>query len=325
MIPSKGQIWRCKKNYTDVKGSDIRIDEDYYVYVLTDVFIIDKERIVRVCPVSENIDFKSDDDYLVENIDILGNPFIIELWNQQPVLVSLLDKYFGIVDIPDEVSERDINLDLQQLEFRKKEIEKAAYLNHSVVSRFFTKSQKKRIWYQISIAATILGFVFLLWQPFKYSSEQLFESSYSIPKPEVAVNRFADDTRGQTYKVAGFTETESNIVAQSIICYKERNYECVKSLLDRIDNILIKNKKVAFIQAVALFEVGDINESLEILEVISGDEQFDDSAEAKFYMALIYIHEKKEYKARKLLHELIAENTIYAEASKDLLRKIRWF
>ena len=49
--------------------------------------------------VSPFVEFKADDDIFCNDSSIIGFPFIIETWNEQPILLDLIDNYLGYFEL----------------------------------------------------------------------------------------------------------------------------------------------------------------------------------------------------------------------------------
>ena len=72
---------------------------------------------VRVCPLSPFIDMASLNDVLCNDASLVGFPFIVETWNEQPMLTEILDKYVG--DYSCDILESNENLSKDQQTFRE--------------------------------------------------------------------------------------------------------------------------------------------------------------------------------------------------------------
>ncbi len=130
-----GQIWMCKQKYSDALGNNISGDVPYIVLIVSGVERFADKCFVRVQPISPFVEFAAADEILVKDTNIVGFEFIVETWNEQPVLSDLLDKYIGYLDIKSiAIDESNISLSEIQKEFRVTEINNSAYLRQSVIS-----------------------------------------------------------------------------------------------------------------------------------------------------------------------------------------------
>jgi len=131
----KGQIWLCKQEYYDALGNQIIGNTPYLVLVISITENIANESFVRIRPISPFTEFQAADDIIISDNSITGFEFIIETWNEQPILTELLNEYVGELDNDEAmVHETDVNLSNNQKEFRKAEIRNTEYLRQSINS-----------------------------------------------------------------------------------------------------------------------------------------------------------------------------------------------
>jgi hypothetical protein len=127
------QIWTIKNNYLDYEGQRQSLCHPMMVLLTSDCEDLDDDiSFVRGCPISPFIEMATDDDIVCRDASLIGFPFLIESWNEQPMLVDVLDKY--VADFYTEVNESDSNVDEIQQSFRDIEISNARYLNNSIMS-----------------------------------------------------------------------------------------------------------------------------------------------------------------------------------------------
>jgi len=129
----KGQIWLCKQNYFDALGNQIIGNSPFLVLVVSNVESICNEDFVRIQPISPFTEFKAEDDIIINDDSIIGFEFIVETWNEQPILTEILEEYVGDLDIDMSTNEVGVNLSNEQKEFRKVEIRNTEYLRQSVI------------------------------------------------------------------------------------------------------------------------------------------------------------------------------------------------
>ena len=88
------------------------------VLITTDPESLDSDNeFVRVCPISPFIEMATSTDQICDDSSIVGFPFLVETWNEQPILVDLLDKYAG--NYYSDLIEKDEVLNQSQNEFRE--------------------------------------------------------------------------------------------------------------------------------------------------------------------------------------------------------------
>jgi uncharacterized protein YktA (UPF0223 family) len=140
----KGQIWLCKQTYFDKLGNEITGKNPYLVLVVNDIDKIANEDFIRVQPISPFTEFLASDEILIEDNSVVGFDFIIETWNEQPILTELLDEFVGRLDIKNlKIDESGLSLSKSQKEFRKAEIRNTAYLRQSINSLIQLEESKK--------------------------------------------------------------------------------------------------------------------------------------------------------------------------------------
>lgn len=131
----KGQIWLCKQHYYDALGNEIIGNSPYLVFVVSDIDEFANNNFIRIQPISPFTEFTANDEMLIKDDSDVGFDFIIETWNEQPILTELLDKFVGNLDIETiKIDETGFSLSKFQKEFRKAEIRNTGYLRQSVKS-----------------------------------------------------------------------------------------------------------------------------------------------------------------------------------------------
>lgn len=146
----KGQIWTIKNEYDDFEGISQKASHPFIVLVNNDPDDIEGEGFVRVLVISPFVEMASNVDEVCYDASIIGFPFLIETWNDQPLLTEILDEYIGYyelkstpilrTEVSELVNERIANygdiiavlISKTQIEFRDIEIARAKYINHSV-------------------------------------------------------------------------------------------------------------------------------------------------------------------------------------------------
>lgn len=132
--PSINNIWLCKSEYIDSLGNTIKGQFPYLVRVVSEIEELEEDSFVRVQPISPFIELKSADDFIVSDASIIGFEFLVETWNEQPILIDILDKYLGSIPQGSKKYSNDLTLTPEHQAFREIEIERTAYLRQSVLS-----------------------------------------------------------------------------------------------------------------------------------------------------------------------------------------------
>jgi hypothetical protein len=166
-----GQIWTIKNEYDDFQGITQKTSHPFIVLVNKHIKDIENEGFVRVLVISPFTEMASYSDEVCYDSSVIGFPFLIEAWNNQPVLTEILDAYLGDYELKSNHNLTTESLELlngsfaeisnktsevvseNQLEFRRIEISRAKYLNQSVRSllSFLENRQSKDAGVVISI------------------------------------------------------------------------------------------------------------------------------------------------------------------------------
>lgn len=148
----KNQIWTVKSEYDDFQGISQKTSHPFLVMINSEQEEIEDENFTRVFIVSPFIELATQSDEVCNDPSIIGFPFLIETWNDQPILTELLNEYVGYYESRSnsfsktevyelanepysEYSKSNIEiLSEDQKEFRNIKISRAKYINHSVLS-----------------------------------------------------------------------------------------------------------------------------------------------------------------------------------------------
>lgn len=127
------QIWSVKRKYLDYEGILQTSPHPMLVLINTNPESLDSNNeFVRVCPISPFIEMATSTDQICDDPSIIGFPFLVETWNEQPIMVDLLDKYVG--NYYSDLIEKEEVVSQIQNEFREIEISNARFLNHSIIA-----------------------------------------------------------------------------------------------------------------------------------------------------------------------------------------------
>ena len=133
---AKYQIWSVKNDYYDFLGNKLEADHPFIVIINRDPAEIEEESFVRVFVISPFIDYASKNESMCNDASIIGFPFLIETWNDQPILSEILDEYLG--DYLFEIGESTVKPNsIVQEQFKELEISRAKYLAHSINSLLY--------------------------------------------------------------------------------------------------------------------------------------------------------------------------------------------
>jgi tetratricopeptide (TPR) repeat protein len=325
---STNEIWLCKKSFFGVNDIVIKCEEPYSVVIVMKPDSFNGEEFVRVQPVSKQIKFRSDEDILVEDETLLGYPFIIETWNEQPILTKLLDKKIGsIKNISGETEEQNEYTE-EQLSFRKSEIRRTAFLRQSVLSYIDSseiRNHNIKITKILSYAATIIGVIFILWQPHKHSSDQ-FIAKYQDIKPLELVSISQNNLlRGEEVSIEGFSKDVSIILQLAVKKYKESDFDGASILFKKTPDLLYKNSEITFFAALSDLYNGNTLSSINKFEYLRRISPYKNGDDVLYYLALAYVKEGKAREARKVLKELNLLYPDYLNDKPNIFKDLRWF
>lgn len=157
--PRINQVWAVKDEYFDFLGNKQATSHPILVSLLTDTDSFEEEDLVRVAVVSPFIEMATQLDDVCKDVSIIGFPFLVENWNDQPILTEILDEYIGYYE-PKEISNNKESLSTVQKQFREIEISRAKFLNNSISALigFVEMNQNNEFGAVISVSGqTIFG------------------------------------------------------------------------------------------------------------------------------------------------------------------------
>lgn len=92
----ENQLWTVQSSYLDFEGNMQHAKHKLIVMIVSGPDYLDSDTsFVRVCPISPFVEMSSEADCICDDSSIIGFPFVVETWNEQPVLTEILDKYVG--------------------------------------------------------------------------------------------------------------------------------------------------------------------------------------------------------------------------------------
>lgn len=133
IVPKANQVWAVKSKYFDFLGNKQMTSHSFLVSLLTDIDSFEEENFVRVAVISPFIEMASEQDDVCKDASIAGFPFLVENWNDQPVLTEILEEYVGYYESKGSSSKEEKISSIQK-QFREIEISKAKFLNNSILA-----------------------------------------------------------------------------------------------------------------------------------------------------------------------------------------------
>jgi tetratricopeptide (TPR) repeat protein len=330
--PRINEIWLCKSSFIDRMGISLVGKGDYMVCIVSETDEIYNERVVRIQPVSKQIKYRTTEDIYVKDSSIIGEPFIIETWNEQPILIDILDKKIGKIakDFTDAKVPEDYTP--EQLEFRKSEIRNTAYLRQSVLSSLqYNESNSSGKLIRLNpvrivlLAASVLGFIFVLWQPTKLSNEQFFQKYSDNYTPSIEYMNGSDQIlRGSSAILEGFSSNESEIIQLAMKNFAAENFEGTLKLLKSIQDLDDRNQLLYFTYGISQLNTGFIEESISTFEDLLLAKELEFHADVQYYLAMADIRIGNNRKARKILKNYDITSEKSPEVQK-MLKDLRFF
>ena len=134
------QIWTVKSKYVDFCGELQISSHKQMVIIVSEPEALDEDTyFARVCPISPFIEMAASDDLICDDFSVVGFPFLIESWNEQPLLLEILESFVGTYYFNLQESQSDINP--EQRTFREIEISNSRFLNRSIIA--YTAEQER--------------------------------------------------------------------------------------------------------------------------------------------------------------------------------------
>lgn len=326
----KNDIWLCKKSYYDSFNELIEGDKDYHVLIVYGPEMINGESFVRIQPISYLTDERSSEDILIENSEILGRPFIIEVWNEQPIMTYVLDKYIGNLALDEICIKEQEDFSENQILFRKKELKETAFLRQSInsyLSFLENKSTQKVIYYNfrfiIPIAASLIGIIFLIWQPNKLSKVEFFDK-YAVKYPDNFKSLIISDEslRGQDCQLPNFDRYECERIQKALEKYDSKDYLSSVKYFQSIKDLEKRSFELYFYYSLSLlFSEQRTEESIRALTYLSFINNISFNNDVLYYLSIAYSKNGNFIKARKVMKELSTKYPKY----KLILKDMRWF
>ncbi|MDA8894948.1 hypothetical protein N9I98_01125 [Flavobacteriales bacterium] len=340
---NKNEIWLTKKSFIDINGNEVNSEHEFIIFIVLAPESINDEEFVRVQPISKQIESRTDEDIFIDDESILGYPFIIETWNEQPILTKLLHKKLGSisnlsVDViePNEFSEN-------QLSFRKSEIKRTAFLRQSVLSNIVDPLNSYKQVAQVAnyaswtkspvfaYAAIIIGVVFILWQPHKYSNEEFLAFYLEKTPMELSFNAQNQLVRGDGISIEGFSLTESDIIQLALIKYNDGDYLASSELFSQVPDLFNHNIDIYFYAGLSDLYANNTARAIISFEKLALEKrEFTKKSrisndDVLYFLALAYVQNGAISNARSLLNKITSNSPDYLKDKPNILGNLRWF
>jgi tetratricopeptide (TPR) repeat protein len=268
----------------------------------------------------------------IDNSSILGENFIIEPWNEQPILTDILQYKVGHINIDNINSTPPKKYTKEQLLFRENEIRRTTYLRQSVLSSLnkqeleFKQQRRIATYKTMSIAASIIGFGVLIWQPNRLSNSDII-NKYSINNTIDFDYKKAGGvtSRGNYYLMPNFNIEESMQIQDAIIAFNKGNYSKSAKLLSLITDLKKKLPEMYYYLGLSLSKNNNIDKSIDIFEQLKPLNNTPFYNDMLYNLAICYIEKGNIIKARKTLKLLKNTNGKHSNKCESLLKDMRLF
>lgn len=327
-----GQIWLCKNNYVDAFQKEVVKNEESLVYIVTEVDASDEEPFVRVQPISKNLEYRTSEDVYIENDTFLEAPFIIETWNEQPILIDVLSKPIATISFDLPKPKLQPSFTKKQLTFREEEIHRTAYLRQSVLSslaiqeKSYLHTRRMNNMKVFSLAASFVGLVFVGWQPGRLSSDNFYDKYATNYEKAVDFKQVGGiPSRGDYYLLPKFNMEESKTIQDALSAFHEEDFKKASDLFQSIDKLQNKNVEFYFYAALSELNLGKSKEAVRMFEGLLNQDELDFHTDLLYYLSMAYIKEGNNRKARKTLKRLENIDENYLDKDSRILKELRWF
>jgi tetratricopeptide (TPR) repeat protein len=330
--PKENDIWICKQLNKNAFGENISIAKPIYLFVISEIDNLDDEDFVRVQPISTNIESICDDDILIDDTTILGASFIIETWNEQPVLVDIFDKKLGEIsfELP-EVKPQE-KYTKQQLVFRANEIKRTAYLRQSILSSLakqdvdYIHARKITTYKALSIAASFIGIGLFAWQPGRMSNSDFcnkYSDTYDMSFNYESAGGVL--SRGNYYLLPNFTVEESITIQDGLTAYNSNEFDRAITLLSTINGLESKSPEVLFYLGLSQLQADSPKEAISTFEQLLKHDNAIFYGDMLYNLAIAYVKNGNTVKARRTIKQLKKHDSSYLIEHEDILKDLRLF
>jgi tetratricopeptide (TPR) repeat protein len=357
----KNQIWTLKTEYVDKLGDLQKESHPFLVFINSDLKKVEGCDVTRVLIVTPFIEMATPSDEVCDDPTIIGFPFLIETWNDQPMLTELLNEYVGSYNTAkynkSEIFEGENNENItkpkfdnerisdEQKEFRKVEISRAKYINHSVLALFrYLENQQNdkqdkivekpsgkgkiiRMIITIGSVAAIFVFIFNIWIRSNKNEEIKFvefEKSAKVLLASIEPSKekidSSSNSRGNEVIYEGFTQFETQKIITAKAKALEGNYIEAINELEKLEN-LEKNKEISLMLSLIYLNAGNYENSIKTLKDLEINQKSDLTDDAIiYYLGLSYALNGENEKAKKQLGKLQNTSSRYKSLANYLIK-----
>lgn len=188
------------------------------------------------------------------------------------------------------------------------------------------KSFRINYFWVVSIAAAIIGIVFIVWQPHKSSNSNIYTKyAHAFTGSDFPEYDSQITTRGGDIIFENLNPSENNQINKALSLYYNEEYSAAKTIFEQV---LIPKKKcneLVLYMAISELYSYDTNKAIDNLVYLNNLTNYRFTCQAAFYLALAYIKTNQTNNARKLLLNLKDGDSEYAICAAEILAEMRWF
>ena len=174
------------------------------------------------------------------------------------------------------------------------------------------------------VAASLIGLLFLIWQPSKISNTEAPELFADISPERVKWIEIENQYRGIEYLVPGMNFENSQKVAEALIHFENGDFEKSATILELIENIR-EYPDILLYLAISQVNSNRNSVAIENLRFLLSLANFDSHELASYYLSVAYVQNGNIIKARKVLRKIVREKQNHHEKASEVLSKLRLF
>ncbi len=229
-----------------------------------------------------------------------------ELQSEQKEFEALLDKDEDLKKLVALNREIDAAIAQKEVMALRTQLEKIAdkYQKHKPIVRKL--STNKLTWIATAAAITAFAVSFLIFQG-NNSNQQIFDTYYSSFQNFETVRGLPASSSAYNEGIASFKQNEYNKAIRSF------------------ENILLlepDNNLVRLYSAMAYLETDNTNNAIEHLNIIIESQDVFYLEHAQWYLGLAYIKSGKTSDAKRILENIVNNDSFYASEAKKVLKKL---
>lgn len=180
--------------------------------------------------------------------------------------------------------------------------------------------------YAVSIAAAIIGVVFIIWQPHKSSNQSIYNSyALAYASSNMLESSNTIKTRGGTIFFENFNPSDNAKINEALSLYYNQEYNAASIIFEQVLVPKGKNNELVLYMAISELFSNNLDTAINNLTYLSSLNNYAFKDQVDYYLSLAYIKSNQLSKARKLLNHLVEGNSEYTTQATEILNEMRWF